>query len=101
MLVRLLRIESMQLPEGTGRHLCFIQELPTLPIRQPFSEIEKIVGASVAVVIPKMQFQQQVIPKIMLFLTEEEYEQLETRFQVNLLYEVSFSCGTFSFKEVE
>jgi len=39
------------------------------------------------------------LPKIILFLTEQEYEQLGINFDVNQLYEIELSNGSVKFKK--
>jgi hypothetical protein len=39
------------------------------------------------------------VPKIILFLTEEEYDQLEIKFDVNQVYEVELSNHTLKFSK--
>ncbi|MCS6785010.1 MAG: arcadin 1 [Candidatus Caldarchaeum sp.] len=44
---------------------------------------------------------ENIFPKIILYVTEQEYDLLNVKLEVNEVYEVSFSNGTITFKRPE
>jgi len=100
------RIESMRDASGNlGKRIELVEEnvVPSFAIR-PQSEEARMVQDMVRTIqqqIPifgaRTQFYQ---PKIILFLTEQEYEQLGVKFDVNQVYDVILSDRTMTFKKV-
>ncbi len=100
------RIESMKDASGNlGKRIELVEEsiVPSFAIR-PQSEEARMVQEMVKAIqqqIPifgaRMQLYQ---PKIILFLTEEEYEQLDVKFDVNQVYDVILSNQTITFKRI-
>lgn len=95
--VRVQRIESIRDPEGNlGKRIELVEEriIPRLAIR-PQSEEAKMVQDMVQALkhqLPMVTTQSQfALPKIILFLTEQEYETLGIDFDVNQIYELDLS----------
>ncbi|MEM1550402.1 MAG: arcadin 1 [Candidatus Bathyarchaeia archaeon] len=106
MRVRVHRIESYRDLDGNlGKRIELVQE-ETSPrfIVRPESEEARVVQDMIRVLqqqIPLFNIQSQIaMPKIILFLTEREYEELGVDFDVNRVYEVNLSNQTIKFKEV-
>jgi hypothetical protein len=102
-LVRVQRIESIRDPEGTlGKRIELVEErkIPRFAI-QPATEEARMVQSVV------QALQQQLtmpavqsgfsLPKIILFLTEQEYDQLSIKFDVNQVYEIELSNQIIKF----
>jgi len=100
------RIESIKDPSGNlGKRIELVEEdvVPSFAIRPPSEEARMIQDVVKA-------FQQQIpmlgvrtqfsTPKIILFLTEQEYEELGVRFDVNQVYEVELSSQSIRFRKV-
>ncbi|MFP3984787.1 MAG: arcadin 1 [Candidatus Bathyarchaeia archaeon] len=103
-LVRVQRIESIRDPEGTlGKRIELVEErkIPRFAI-QPATEEARMVQSVVQALqqqLPMHVAQTGLnLPKIVLFLTEQEYDQLEMKFDVNQVYEMELSneCIRFS-----
>jgi hypothetical protein len=102
-LVRVQRIESIRDPEGIlGKRIELVEErnIPRFSI-QPATEEARMVQSVVQALqqqlpIPGMQAGFN-LPKIILFLTEQEYDQLDIKFDVNQVYEVELSGQTIRF----
>ena len=97
MLVRVQRIESIRDPEGLlGKRIELVEErkIPRFSI-QPATEEARMVQSVVQVLqqqLPMTAVQSGLnLPKIILFLTEQEYDQLGIKFDVNQIYEVELS----------
>ncbi len=104
--VMVQRIESINDPGGNlGKRIELVEEnvVPSFAIRPPSDEariVQDVVKA----------FQQQMpmlgvrtqfsTPKIILFLTEQEYEELGVRFDVNQVYEVELFEQSIKFRKV-
>ncbi|MCD6470308.1 arcadin 1 [Candidatus Bathyarchaeota archaeon] len=106
MRVRVHRIESFKDPEGNmGKRVELVQVdvAPRFAIR-PESEEARMVQNMVRIIqqqIPIFGIQSHiVIPKIILFLTEQEYDELGVDFDVNQVYEVELSNQSIKFKKV-
>jgi hypothetical protein len=105
MRVRVQRIESIHDPEGNlGKRIELVEERPTprFAIRPSSEE-----GRMVQDVVQALQQQLPIasiagtaaFPKIILFLTEQEYDELGITFDVNQLYEVDLANNTIKFKK--
>jgi hypothetical protein len=103
--VRVQRIESIRDPEGNlGKRIELVEErpMPRFAIRPATEE-----GRMVQDVVQALQQQLPVMgpqaniafPKIVLFLTEEEYDQLGITFDVNQIYEIELTNQTIKFKK--
>ena len=112
-LLRVARVESFETLEGDlGRRIELVEEKPaTAPITPARSMPEEIRLAhelaqsmfqAMQVHIPLFRMGKRMrTPKIILFLTEQECEELGLEFNVNQLYDVEFSGGAIRFKRVE
>ncbi len=103
--VRVQRIESTRDPEGNlGKRIELVEErlIPRFVIK-PESEEARMVQDVVQVLqqqLPVLGTQAQFsLPKIILFLTEEEYEQLSIDFEVNQVFELELSNQTIRFRK--
>ena len=113
-LLRVARVESFETPDGElGRRIELVEERPArgpsvVPAR-PMSEDVRLAHELAQSMFQAMQAQLPFfrvsrrirIPKIVLFLTEAECEELGLEFNVNQVYEVRFSGGAIKFKRVE
>ncbi len=104
-MVRVKRIESIRDPEGNlGKRIELIEErsIPRFAI-QPASEEAKVVQDVMKVLqqqLPFVKMQTEIaFPKIILFLTEAEYEMLGIDFDVNQVYEVELKNQSIIFKK--
>jgi hypothetical protein len=103
--VRVQRIESIRDPEGNlGKRIELVEErvIPRFAIR-PKTEEARIVRDVVQVLqqqFPMAKTQTQfALPKIILFLTEQEYELLGIDFDVNQIYELELTNQSIRFKK--
>jgi hypothetical protein len=103
--VRVNRVESIQDIDGNlGKRIELIEERPIARfVLRPQSEEAKVVQdvlqalqQQLPMIPAKGQF---TVPKIILFLTEQEYESLDINFDVNQTYEVSLENQTIKFKK--
>ncbi len=102
-LVRVQRIESIRDPEGMlGKRIELVEErkIPRFSI-QPATEEARMVQSVVQALqqqLPTPAMQSGFnLPKIILFLTEQEYDQLGIKFDVNQVYEVKLSDQSIKF----
>jgi len=107
LLVRVRRIESIRDPEGNyGKRIELVEERPAPSFNVPTATeearmVQEMLRAMQAQ-LPMLRVQTNImLPKLILFLTESEYELLGVDFQVNQLYEVKLSNGVITFKRVE
>lgn len=96
-LVRVQRIESISDPAGVlGKRIELVEErkIPRIAI-QPATEEGRMVQSVVQALqqqLPVQAIQKGIrFPKIILFLTEQEYDELGITFDVNQVYEVKLS----------
>lgn len=106
MRVRVQKVESIKDPEGNlGKRIELVEEsvVPRFAIRPP-SEEARMVQDVLRVLqqqIPIFTMQPQIrVPKIILFLTESEYENLGVEFDVNQVYDVKLLNQTIRFEKV-
>ena len=104
--VRVQKIESIRDPEGNlGKRIELIQDrvIPQFAVRPATEEARMIqeVMKGLQQQIPMLapQRTQFAIPKMILFLTEDEYEKLGIDFDVNQLYELELSGQSIKFKK--
>jgi hypothetical protein len=104
--VRVQKIESIRDPDGNlGKRIELVEErvIPRFAVKPETEE-----GQMVQSVIQALQKQlpmfptktKYALPKIILFLTETEYESLGINFDVNQTYEVELTGQTIKFKKV-
>lgn len=103
--VRVNRIESIQDVDGNlGKRIELIEERP-IPrfVVRPQTEEAKVVQDMLQALqqqLPMFPARGQfTVPKIILFLTEQEYESLGIDFDVNQIYEVALENQTIKFKK--
>jgi len=100
------RIESIKDPAGNlGKRVELVEEemMPSFAIRPPTEEarIVQDVFKTLQQQMPMLGTQARLSsPKIILFLTEQEYEALGVRFDVNQVYDVELVEGTIKFRKV-
>ena len=103
--VRVQKIESIRDPEGNlGKRIELIEDrvIPRFAVRPETEEARMIqeVMKSLQQQLPVLATQrtQFALPKMVLFLTENEYEQLDIDFDVNQIYELELSGQSIRFK---
>jgi len=103
--VRVQRIESIRDPDGNlGKRIELIEErvIPRFAVK-PSTEEARMVQDVVQALqqqLPMLPIQTQFsVPKVILFLTEEEYEELGIAFDVNQVYEVELRDQSLRFKK--
>ncbi len=104
--VRVQKIESVRDPEGNlGKRIELIEDrvIPRFAVRPETEEARMIqeVMKSVQQQLPMLATQrtQFSLPKMILFLTEREYEKLGISFDVNQIYELELSEQAIKFKK--
>ncbi len=103
--VRVQRIESIRDPDGNlGKRIELIEDrrVPRFAIQPSTEEARMVQGVVQALqqqlpIIPKRA--EFSLPKIILFLTEQEYEELAIDFDVNQIYELELSGQTVRFRK--
>lgn len=105
--VRVQKIESIRDPEGNlGKRIELIEDrvIPRFAVRPETEEARMVqeVMKTVQQQIPILSTQrtQFALPKMILFLSENEYEQLGIDFDVNQLYTLELSGQSIMFKSV-
>jgi len=103
--VRVQKIQSIRDPEGNlGKRIELIEDrvIPRFAVKPPTEEgrvVQEVVQA-LQRQLPVFAVQPQLsIPKIILFLTEQEYEELGIKFDVNQVYELKLFNQAISFKK--
>jgi hypothetical protein len=103
--VRVQRIESIRDPQGNlGKRIELIEEhrIPRFAIKPQTEEarmaqdIVQVLQQQMPVLTKKPQF---AFPKVILFLTEQEYEKLGIDFDVNQIYELDLTDASIAFKK--
>ena len=104
-LVRVQRIESIRDPSGVlGKRIELVEHrsIPRFAIKPPTEEA-RMVQSVVQALQQQLPFQTMQaglhLPKIILFLTEQEYDQLDIKFDVNQVYEIDLSNQTLRFSK--
>ncbi len=104
--VRVQKIESIKDPEGNlGKRIELIEDqvIPRFAVRPATEEARMVqeVMKSLQQQLPVLATQrtQFALPKMILFLTESEYERLAIDFDVNQIYELELSGQSISFKK--
>jgi len=104
--VRVNKIESTRDLDGNlGKRIELIEEREVLPfVVRPQTEEAKVAQGLLQALQQQMPFLPQrtqfAIPKILLFLTEQEYDSLGIEFDVNQVYEVTLENQSIKFKKV-
>jgi hypothetical protein len=103
--VRVQRIESIRDPEGNlGKRIELLEDrvIPRFAIKPQSEEarmaqdVIQALQQQMPMIVPQ---QQMALPKLIMFLTEEEYEQLGINFDVNQVYELELSGQAIKFKK--
>lgn len=104
--IRVQKIESIKDPEGNlGKRIEMIEDrvIPRFAVRPATEEARMIqeVMKTLQQQLPVLanQTTQFALPKMILFLTENEYEKLGIDFDVNQIYELELSGQSISFKK--
>ena len=104
--VRVNKIESTRDLDGNlGKRIELVEERAISPyVLRPQSEEMKMAQDVLQALQQQMPFLQQrtqlSIPKILLFLTEQEYDSLGIDFDVNQVFEVTLENQGIKFKKV-
>ena len=105
MLVRVQRIESIRDPEGVlGKRIELVEErkIPRFAIK-PSTEEARMVQSVVQALQQQLPVQTMRtgfnLPKIILFLTEQEYDQLGIKFDVNQVFEIELANQRIKFSK--
>ena len=103
--VRVHKIESIQDLDGNlGKRIELIEDrqIPRFVVR-PQTEEAKVVQDVMQALqqqLPMFPARAELaVPKIILFLTEQEYESLNIYFDVNQIYEIELENQTISFRK--
>jgi hypothetical protein len=103
--VRVNKIESIQDPDGNlGKRIELLEdrEIPRFAMR-PQSEEGQVVQDVLQALQQQMPMfsprTQLAIPKIILFLTEQEYESLGIEFDVNQVYDIMLESQGIRFRK--
>jgi len=102
--VRVQRIESIRDPDGNlGKRIELVEErvMPKFVVQPATEEARMVQGVVQALQqqLPIMPHGQLSLPKVILFLTEEEYEALGIDFDVNQTYELELSGKALKFRK--
>ena len=104
--VRVNKIESIRDLDGNlGKRIELVEEREVSPyVLRPQSDEAKVAQDIMQAIQQQMPFlpqrTQMAIPKILLFLTEQEYDSLGINFDVNQLFEVALENQGIKFKKV-
>jgi len=104
--VRVNKIESTRDLDGNlGKRIELVEEREVSPfVVRPQTEEAKVAQDILQALQQQMpifpQRTQFMIPKILLFLTEQEYDSLGIEFDVNQVYEVTLENQSVKFKKV-
>ena len=103
--IRVQKIESIRDPDGNlGKRIELIEDrkIPRFAVRPSTEEARMVQGVvqalqqQIPMFPPRTQFS---IPKMILFLTEQEYEELGINFDVNQVYELELSNQAVGFRK--
>ena len=103
--VRVQRIESIRDLEGNlGKRIELLEDrvIPRFAIKPQTEEarmaqdVIQALQQQMPIFVPQ---QQMALPKLIMFLTEEEYEQLGITFDVNQVYELELQGQAIRFKK--
>lgn len=104
-LVRVQRIESIRDPQGMlGKRIELVEErsIPRFAIK-PATEEARMVQSVVQALQQQLPLQTMrtglYLPKIILFLTEQEYDELGIKFDVNQVYEIQLANQSMKFSK--
>jgi len=104
--VRVQRIESIKDPEGNlGKRIELLEDrvIPRFAIKPQTEEarmaqdVLQVLQQQLPMMVPQTQF---ALPKLIIFLTEQEYERLGIDFDVNQVYELELSGQAIKFRKL-
>jgi len=104
--VRVNKVESIRDLDGNlGKRLELIEdrEIPRFVVRPQNEEAKMVQDVLQALQQQMPMFPVRTdfaVPKIILFLTEQEYESLGIEFDVNQIYEITLENQTINFRKV-
>jgi len=103
--VRVNKIESVRDLDGNlGKRIELVEERGVSPfVVRPQTDEQKMaqdVLQALQQQMPFLQRSQLAIPKILLFLTEQEYDSLGINFDVNQIFEVVLENQSIKFKKL-
>ena len=105
--VRVQRIESIRDPEGNlGKRIELLEDrvmprmviIPQTDEARMAQEIMQALQQQLPIIPQQAQF---TFPKLILFLTEQEYESLGVDFDVNQVYELELSGQSIRFRKAQ
>ena len=105
--VRVNKIESIRDLDGNlGKRIELVEErkIPSFVVRPKTGEAKMVQDVLQAVQqqLPMFPVRKQfAVPKIILFLTEQEYERLSIDFDVNQVYEITLENQAVKFRKTE
>ena len=105
--VRVNKIESIRDLDGNlGKRIELVEErkIPGFVVRPRTEEAKMVQDVLQAVQqqLPMVPASRQfTIPKVILFLTEQEYESLDIDFDVNQVYDITLANQAVSFRKTE
>lgn len=103
--VRVNKIESIRDLDGNlGKRIELLEEreIPRFAVRPQTEEAQVVQDVLQALQQQMPMFQprtQLAIPKIILFLTEQEYESMGIEFDVNQIYDITLENQSIKFKQ--
>jgi hypothetical protein len=103
--VRVNKIESIRDLDGNlGKRIELLEdrEIPNFVVRPRTEEAQMVQDVLQTLQQQMPMFQQRgqlAIPKIILFLTEQEYESMAIEFDVNQIYEITLENQSIRFKK--
>jgi hypothetical protein len=105
--VRVNKVESIRDLDGNlGKRIELIEDrqIPHFGVVRPQTEEAKMVQDVLQALQQQMPMlpvrAELTVPKIILFLTEQEYESLEINFDVNQIYEITLENQAIKFRKV-
>lgn len=103
--VRVQRIESIRDPDGNlGKRIELLEDrvVPRFAIKPQTEEAKMAqdIFQALKQQLPMIQQAKLTFPKLILFLTEQEYERLSIDFDVNQVYDVELSGQVIKFRKV-
>ncbi len=105
--VRVNKIESNRDLDGNlGKRIELVEERPVSSfVMRPQSDEARVAQDLLQALQQQMPFLPQksqfAMPKILLFLTEQEYDSLAIEFDVNQIFEVTLENQSIKFKKVQ
>jgi len=99
--VRVNKIESIRDIDGNlGKRIELIEDRPANLVIRPRTDEAKMVQDVMQALqqqLPMFPMGSVTVPKIILFLTEQEYESMGIEFDVNQVYEITLENQTLKF----